>query len=162
MHSVIFFLCVFGTKLRSFTTNWPCSVLYLTQSHSESEVMLVVVSPRLPAFYVAVCPVYVFLPLLSSVLCIDGSVPVIDGTVLLWCSRFNGAWQSKGKQHATRGGDLTLSRTHATSPLLHTPTSPVSLLSGPSSCTSVHANENTNRPSVISFVYDSYCYQWSW
>lgn len=43
-------------------------------------------------------------PLLSSALCIDGSVPVIDGTLLLWCSRFNGAWQSKGKQHATREG----------------------------------------------------------
>lgn len=43
------------------------------------------------AFYVAVCPVYVLLPLLSSALCIDGSVPVIDGTILLWCSRFNGA-----------------------------------------------------------------------
>lgn len=28
---------------------------------------------------------------LSSVLCTDGSVPVIDGTLLLWCSRFNGA-----------------------------------------------------------------------
>ena len=42
-------------------------------------------------FYVAVCPVYVLLPLLSSVLGIDGSVPVIDGTLLLWCSRFNGA-----------------------------------------------------------------------
>lgn len=43
-------------------------------------------------------------PLLSSALCIDGSVPVIDGTLLLWCSRFNGALQSKGKQHATREG----------------------------------------------------------
>lgn len=30
-------------------------------------------------------------PLLSCALCIDGSVPVIDGTILLWCSRFNGA-----------------------------------------------------------------------
>lgn len=59
----------------------------------------------LQVFYVAVCPVYVFLPpLLSSVLSIDGGVPVIDGTILLWCSTFNGAWQSKGKQHAAREG----------------------------------------------------------
>lgn len=28
---------------------------------------------------------------LSSASCTDGSVPVIDGTILLWCSRFNGA-----------------------------------------------------------------------
>lgn len=30
-------------------------------------------------------------PCLSSARCIDGSVPVIDGTILQWCSRFNGA-----------------------------------------------------------------------
>lgn len=46
---------------------------------------------RLRGFYVAVCPVYVSLPLLSSARCIDGGMPVIDGTILPWCSRFNGA-----------------------------------------------------------------------
>lgn len=30
-------------------------------------------------------------PCLSSALCIDSGGPVIDGTILLWCSRFNGA-----------------------------------------------------------------------
>lgn len=45
-----------------------------------------------------------FVRFMCSWLCIDGSVPVIDGTLLLWCRRFNGAWQSKRKQHATREG----------------------------------------------------------
>lgn len=61
---------------------------------------------QLRVFYVAVCPGCSSLPLCSWVLCLDGGVPVIDGTILLWCSRFNGAWQSKGKQRAPKEATL--------------------------------------------------------
>lgn len=96
-HRGLHLVCVWNKAASDSQTAWHrCKHGQNVEAHLVGHVCVCVCVRRSAGLYVAagsfMWPFVLFMcSCLSSVLCTDGSVPVIDGTLLLWCSRFNGA-----------------------------------------------------------------------